>query len=125
MPYTGVRVKGLRELDRAFAKLDKNLKKDLRNELKLAGEPVRAKAESLAFSEISHIGPVWGRMKIGVTTKHVYVAPRARRAGGSSRPNLGRLLMAEAMEPALEKERGEVLKRVDEMLGRLGGDAGF
>jgi len=42
-----VRVKGLRELQSAFRKMDNDLKKELRSELKEAGQIVQREATSL------------------------------------------------------------------------------
>jgi hypothetical protein len=115
-----VRVKGLRELNRAFSKMSKETKKELRGELQRAAEPVRRGAEE----NTRILGPAWSRMRVGVKTSAVYVAPAARRKGGSPRPNAGVILLR-GMDEALEDKRGEVLGEVDKMLGRLGGDAGF
>jgi hypothetical protein len=120
-----IRVTGLRELNRAFAECDKELKRELARELKAAGEPVRAAAQGFAASRIRNIGPSWSQMKVGATAKSVYVAPKARRRGGSRRPNLGPLLLDRAMEPALDAKSDEVVKRLDGMLDRVGRRAGF
>lgn len=105
-----VRVTGLRELDRAFRNLSKDVSKKIRAELLKAAEPVRADAESKAFADISHIGPVWGRIKSGATARMVYIAPATRRTrGGSPRPNLGTLLLEKAMLPALDEKTSAVV----------------
>src|SRR5687768_9727286 len=97
-----IQVKGLRELQRASRAAGKATRTAVRGALADAGGPVRARAEQLAQSEIPTAGPKWSRMKIGVTMRSVYVAPAARRAGGSPRPNFGRLLLTRAMLPAVE-----------------------
>lgn len=120
-----VRIEGFRELNRALRFIDKNVAKEIRDEFREAAEPVRASAETLAVSRIRNIGPVWSRMRVGSTAREVYVAPRARRRGGSPRPNVGRLLFEQSMVPALEKHRGEIEKRTEDVLDRLGRKAGF
>lgn len=125
MPFEGVRVQGYREASRAFAKMDAELKAELTGGLKEAGEPVRAEAETLAVSNIRNIGDRWSRMRLGVTTSVVYVAPSARNRGGSPRPNLAGLLMDKAMSPALQAKEPEVVALLDAMLGRLAGEAGL
>jgi hypothetical protein len=120
MPFDGVRVRGLRELEQAFARFGAAEKKMLTASLSAAVEPVRARAQELAASEIRNIGPRWQEMKVGVTTKLVYVAPRARRRRGSPRKNLAPLLMDRAMSPALEEKTPEVIGLLDEVLGGLG-----
>jgi hypothetical protein len=122
---SGIRVEGLRELDRAFGKISKDVRRDLRVEIRKVAEPVRVRAESLAVADIRNIGGTWSRMRIGVTTFGAYVAPKARRRGGSPRPNLGGLLMNKSMVPALHDESDVVVAGIDAMLGRLGGEAGF
>lgn len=122
MPFAGVRVSGLRDLERAFARFGEHEKRELTLGLALAAEPVRKRAEELADENIRNIGPEWSAMRTGVTTKLVYVAPRHRRAGrpGYVRPNLAPLLMDRAMSPALEENEPHVAELIDQMLGRLG-----
>lgn len=119
-----VQIRGLRELNHALQAYNKDLQRELRDELRDAAEPVRGRAESLASSSISNIG-FWSQMRTGVTSRVVYVAPRRRRRGGSPRPNLAGLLMGQAMEPALDAEQGQVVRSVESMLDRLGRENGF
>jgi hypothetical protein len=126
MPNTSaIRVSGLRELQSSLAKVNRDVKKELALELKAVGEPVRAAAEQLATANISHIGPVWERMRLGVTTKVVYVAPATRRKLGSPRPNLAGLLMDKAMQPALDQNAAGIEAALEVMLDRISIDSGF
>jgi hypothetical protein len=127
VPDGAISVKGLRELNSAFGKISADLRYELRGVLAEAGEPVRTRAESLAQSEIRNIGDHWSRMRLGVTTSLVYVAPMSRRRRGakSARPNLAPLLMDRAMQPALEQAAPEVYGLIDVMLGRLSDENGF
>lgn len=122
MPFQGVRVSGLRELELAFARFGAEEKKALRAGLASAAEPVRARAVELADQNIRNIGPEWDQMRTGVTTKVVYVAPRHRRSGrpGYVRPNLAPLLMDRALSPALEENEPKVVELLDAVLGGLG-----
>lgn len=123
MPASGaVRVDGLRELNRAFKVADRSLQKELRDSLRDVGEPVRADAEALAVAAIPRATLEWSRMRVGVTTKAVYVAPRARRRRGTARPNYAGLLLQRAMLPALDRNIGEVERRFDRMLAEVGRD---
>lgn len=122
MPFGGVRVEGLNEFLRVARASEKRVRSDVRAGLREAAEPVRSRAQSLAASNISRLGPRWGAMKVGVTLNYVYVAPAARRAGGSPRPNLGGLLMQKAMSPALDEKRGEVEDRLEKVLDDIGRD---
>lgn len=122
-----ISVRGLRDLTRAFAAADKTLQRELRGRLRAAAEPVRADAEASAVREIRNLreGDSWSRMRVGVTQRLVYVAPRERGSRGFSRkrrPRFGDLLMGRAMEPALQRNRDEVVREVDELLGSVGRD---
>lgn len=118
-----VAVRGLRELNRTFRQAPRDVNRAYRNELRSVGEPVRLTAETLASSTIRRITPAWARMRTGVTTRLVYVAPRQRGVRGRDqrrrRPNLGALLMDRAMQPALEQHRGRIETDFDQMLDRL------
>ena len=123
-----IRVHGLRELNKAFALVDKETKKGLRQELTAVAEPVRVTAETFAQQRISHIGPPrarsWARMRTGSTTKAVYVAPK-QRTRATKRPKFARLLMERAMEPALERHEHDAVQRVENMLDRVADRNGF
>lgn len=119
-----VKVKGLRELNRAFARADKTLKTEKDDALKKAAEPVRADAERLAVAHIRKVGLNWSRMRVGTTQRVVYVAPRARstRQVNRKRPKFGTKLMAEAMEPALEQNRANVIREMERFMDEIGRD---
>lgn len=129
-----VAVRGLAELQRDFRKMSKDLSGELRGELRGVAKPVAQTAEQLAVQEISGLRrqadrgvgrPLWSRMRIGVTSRLVYVAPQQRGGRGGRRPNFGGLLMSQAMEPALEQHADEIAGAVDDVLGRLAGENGF
>ena len=124
MPAEGaIRVRGLRDLNRAFARADRKLRLEKNDALRDAAEPVRRDAEDLAFGGITRIGVPWSRMRVGVTMKVVYVAPRQRGHRGrrsGRRPNLAPLLMDRAMQPALDQNRDQVVRRVDQLLVEVG-----
>jgi hypothetical protein len=120
-----VHIRGLRELQRDLRRADRDLRGELRDALKKAGEPVRAAAEENALGEVSNIGAKWSRMRLGVTTKVVYIAPSSRRTTGPPRGNLAGLLRERAMEPALAAEAGHVVRVIEDMLDTLGSTHGF
>lgn len=123
MPVAAVRVRGLRDLQAAFKVAGKAEQRELRDALADAGEPVRRSAELLALGTISRIGFDWSQMRVGVTSRVVYVAPRQRSRSGNprrKRPNLAGLLLGRAMEPALEANRTEVDRRVGVALDTVG-----
>lgn len=126
MPPTSppVRVRGLRELQRAFARTEKAAQKQTRATFVEVAEPVRRDAEGYARSRVARIGTRWPQMRVGVTTKSVYVAPKqrgraSRRNAALRRPNLAALLMTRSMEPALEENAPLIYDRVDRALDQL------
>ncbi len=120
-----VKVHGLRELNRTFKKMGREVQKLARDELKAVGEPVRQDAERLAAAEIRNIGDRWPMMRLGVTQKLVYVAPKARTRGGSPRTNLAGLLLQRAMLPALERNEPQVVAGLERMLDKMADREGF
>jgi hypothetical protein len=113
---TSLRVKGDKELERAFLELRREVLTELRPAMRKIGEGVRTLAEQKAGADIANIGSQWGRMRIGVTTRMFYVAPRSRNHGGSKRPNLAGLLMQKAMVPAADEKRTEMVAAVDALV---------
>ena len=127
MPLGEVNVTGLRELNRALAKADRQTRKIVTSEFKQVAEPIRADAQSRASGEIRNIGDKWPRMRTGTTRTSVYVAPRergrlSRRNPALRRPNLAVLLMNRAMQPALEHGRPAIERRVEGALDRIADD---
>jgi hypothetical protein len=119
-----IKVRGLRELQAAFAHADRESRLGLRHALRDVAEPVRSEAETLATSSIKRLGPKWGKMRVGITRTLVYVAPRQRgvKTRGPDprrRPNLATLLMDRAMEPALEHHEPELEQAVELMLDEV------
>lgn len=118
-----VYVRGMAELQRALTVADRDVRLGVRREMRETAEPVRRDAETLAGMRIRNIGPRWDAMRVGVTQRSVYVAPRQRavRRGDhpAKRPNLAGLLMSRAMQPALERNEPQVRRAFDEMLGQM------
>ena len=117
-------VRGQQEVLRAFSGVEKDTKREMRKQLKQVAEPVRRLAEELAVGHISNIGSHWSRMRLGVTARAVYIAPTSKRAGGSPRPNLSPLLLAE-MESALDQRSPDVLADFDRWVAAIGNRHGF
>ena len=117
--------KGFPELSRAFGRVNKQFPKDLRKQLKLAAEPVRADASVLAGIQVRNLGEgdPWTGMRTGGGVKLVYVAPKQKgRASRSNprrrRPNLAPHLL-KAMQTALERNTTEVARRADRALENM------
>lgn len=125
MAVEAIHVEGLRDLQRAFRRADPLLRKELRVGLRKAAEPVRSSAEQLALSQIPRMTVPWSRMRVGVTQREVYVAPRQRglKTRGPDprrRPNLFDLLMGRSLEPALAQNIGGVERELEHVLDVVG-----
>lgn len=124
-----VRIQGIHELERSFGKYGKELKKRLDRELQVIAEPVRFEASGLARSEISHMTNAWSQMRVGVARADstVYVSPKKRgqKTGPKKRPNLGRRLQHEALDPALQHNRGRIEARVEKLVDLIADGEGF
>lgn len=124
MPAQAIRVDGLSELQRAFSAADRALRDDLRDALQEAAAPVRSEAQVLAGVAIRRmpVGSPWTRMRIGmVGASVVYVAPVERGAKGRAnqrlrRPKFKPLMLRRALEPALVRNRQQVVRRLDALL---------
>ena len=124
MPESGVYVRGLSDLSRAFRVIGGEAKAEFRAEERAIAEPVRRDAEALAATKIRRIGPRWPRMRIGANQSVVYVAPRQRGVKTTGRaqlrrPNLADLLMDRAMEPALEHNIPRIEHDIEALLDRV------
>lgn len=122
-----VNVRGLRELNRVIAATSKEAKRELNKELRLVAEPIRADAQALAASRIPRIGPKWSAMRVGVTQRAVYVAPRQKgvRARGLDlrrRPKFATLMEERAMAPALRHNEPLIVERVDVLFRNISRD---
>lgn len=120
MPVGTVRVKGLREAQAAFRKYDKQLGKDLRNELKTAAKPVveTVKTKLARFQGVSmNIAP-------RATGRSVFVRQQAKKVTGQ-RGDFGSLQMRKAFIPALEERSGDVARELEQALDRFANNAGL
>lgn len=122
-----IKVENYKNVLKAFGAASKTVERGFTGSLKEAAEPIAESAEQLAGSgEIRnlHDGDPWTKMRIGVTQRMVYVAPkeRGRRTRGRpqiGRPNLKPLLLDRAMEPALERHRDDVISNIEDLFGYM------
>lgn len=119
-----VRVRGLADFQRVAAAAGGAAPKITRDALREVAEPIRADAEQLAQTGIRRIGPRWSRMRVGVTRRLVYVAPRQRGVKGRGadprrRPKFADLLDRRAMTPALERNEDNIERRVEQAFDAL------
>jgi hypothetical protein len=125
MAQATVQIEGLEQLNRALKYVEKGAAKAVRDGFREAVEPVRDSAERLALADIRNMTAGWARMRVGITTKEVYVAPASRRADGTGRSNVGRLLMERAMFPAVKKHEAELVGHTEKVLDDLSNRAGL
>lgn len=122
MPDNAIRIVGLKELERAFGRADKELRADLKGALEEAAAPVRADAQALApLVPKVEPGDPWSRMRVGSGRSAVWVAPveRGTRNPKKRRPKFKYPLLGRALEPALSRNREKVIDRIDQMLSEV------
>jgi hypothetical protein len=121
---------GFRELQRLFAKTDKESRKQMDELEREVARPVAAAAESFAIGGIQNppVGYGWETMRIGVTRTLVYVAPKKRGVKPGNprgRKKFAPLMMTRAMEPAAVRTQPILEQRTqhlfDEIARRWGG----
>jgi len=110
-----VKVKGLREFQRACNKSSKEVKRGLRSELREAGDIVRAEASS-RFAGVDARSAAGYR--VAVRARGVAVEQRLPRTTGQH-PDYGAKQMREALEPALDAKRAQVERRLEDMLDNI------
>jgi hypothetical protein len=124
-------VEGYTDLLRAFKVADRTLTRELRGRLRDVARPVADTAERLTAEgrPIRNLSPgdPWSGMRVGVTTKVVYVAPkergrRTRDRPTIARPNLADRLMEDAMSPALDQHTDDIVNEMDRLLAEVGRD---
>lgn len=116
-----VKVKGQRDLVRAFRSMEKDVAKETRKGLKDAAEPVRREAQA-RFS-VHSIKSAAG-FRVAVRTRGVAVEQRLSRTTGAH-PEWGALQMETALIPARESKTDEVIDALEKVLDRLGDRNGF
>lgn len=108
MAEGALRVEGLDELVRAFRVANREVAKDVRQAIELAGEPIRQLGSELIRTEVSGMSRTkmpWWRLRLGVERNTIgYVVPETRGArdwrSPRKRRNLAKLI-AEREERAL------------------------
>lgn len=116
------RVSGLRELIVACDAADKATKKLVRDELRKAAEPVRDSARLKLTKGVAR-SPSIARTAAGYRvivrrTGIVSVEQKLRKTTGK-RPDFGALQMREALVPALEENRDDVNREMDDAVERI------
>lgn len=120
----GTVVEGYTGLMRAIARSERDVRLGIRGELRELAKPVADQAERLALEEITRIGPRWSKMRVGVTSQIVYVAPKqrgvkSRGLAKRKRPNLATRLRDDAMQPALDFNEASIERGVEQFMNRI------
>lgn len=113
-------MKGLREVQSALRQVNKAVSKDLREELKRAGEPVAASARA----KLSRYQGASTNVRVHPLGKGVFVRQNARKVTGL-RGDFGAVQMRHVFIPALDENQGRVLSEVEDALDRFADRAGF
>lgn len=117
----GIRVHGVREVNAAFRKIDKNLARQFGNDLKKAATPVVEEAKMLSQQ---WQGASLNTIRAKRSGPRVFVEQSARKKTGL-RPDFGALQMHSALIPALDEKSDVVFHLVEIVLNRYSDSAGF
>lgn len=102
-------LEGQRELLRAFNKTEKETKTGVRAVMAGIAQPVADTIEQNAKQDISRIGEKWPVMRIGVTQKLIYLAPKERSRLARRNPRryvrreFSEMFATRAIDPAEER----------------------
>lgn len=126
-----VHIKGLKELGRAFVKMDKALAKEFSGQLAEAGKPVAKRATQYTVSGgggfpamrgVAARSSPWADMKVGASRGlgKAWVAPAWNSRKGTIQGQILAMQLMFRMEGALEDESEAVQRLVDKWLEQLG-----
>lgn len=121
MPVTGgtLQVEGLRELQRHFYVIDKDLSKDLKDGLKRAAEPVKGTTERLTIQRIKVSRVPWWQFKIGANQREVYIVPKRKQSKNARHRRKGfAVMVSPLMVRALESNEARVHREAEVVLNR-------
>ncbi len=120
-----IRVEGLRELTAAFSKIDRDLKRQLRLELKAAADIVAVAARQKLSSLSPSASPATvSGIRSRTSGPKALVDQRLGKTTGN-RGDWGATQMRLGLLPARSEKYPEVLDHMEQMLDRLGRSAGF
>lgn len=125
---TDVVIEGQRELDRAFATIDRGLQKELRKGLKEAARIVSVEAVSIARRNgLVRTGRLLRGIRPGATSREVYIRSKALNAGFNYAPvyEYGQGGRRAYLKPALDRKQDEAVDEIERVLDDLADKAGF
>lgn len=103
----------MKELQRALRQVDKSLERDLKDELKKAGEPVARSAAS----KLARWRGASTDVRVHPLGKGVFVRQQARKVTGL-RGDFGALQMRDAFIPALDENQHRIVADIEDALDR-------
>jgi hypothetical protein len=118
-PITVEPVRGVAELNRAFALAGADVRKEIKTRLRFYAQPV---AEDAALLGVAiGAGAEWSQTRTGATSRMGYVAPvqRGTPIPARKRPQFARRLLTRAYIPALNKNRTAIGNKFDAFLARV------
>lgn len=121
MPVGTVRIRGLRETQRAFRRMSGGLDKELRVALREAAWPI---ARDIRERERKWAGASTGTIGPRVTLAGAAVTQRAKKVDGKH-PQFGKVQMLEAFLPALDDHVDDVELAAEHVLDVIEGIGGF
>ena len=117
-----VRVEGLRELLRVTDQLPKQVRKDIRDQLRQVAEPVRREAQELFLTRVSSNQR---KTRYGVSVRKAGTISVEQRVKGKSgnpklhRPGFTKLVWQRSLAPAVEHNEREVVAGFNRVLDDL------
>ena len=143
MPAATIRVRGAKELEAAFLEMRREVLLGLRTEILSIAEKVKDDAHRRSNVDIGNMpdSPRWAEFRLGVTTTShfgalaaiglgaaatpmIYIAPKARRRGGSPRGNLAPLLQ-NVMQSAADAHEEELWAGIEALINSSSAKAGL
>lgn len=106
-------------MNTAILKVGKDLQAEVQAELTAIAAPIRDEAQVRALGQ--GYGIEWSRMRVGQTSRSVYVVPvdRGTKVKSMKRPKFARLMLSRAMRPALQSHAAESARRLDAVVARV------
>ena len=109
-------VRGRKELEASFIEMRREVLRGIKPALLAAAKPIADDAHGRTLTDIPSITDRWSQYRIGATVRGIYVAPKARRRGGSPRKNLAPMLERE-MVAARDRNEAEVYAAIETVIG--------
>lgn len=121
MAAARIEIKGLDDLVRSFRRLDKDLTKEIQRGLQEAARPVAEAAKSKLGK---YRGAATGGIRPRVKGATAIVEQRKGKVTGK-RGDFGTIIMQKALIPARTEQADHVVKHLERVIDRLGGEEGL